>query len=81
MVTIALMRLRKIEPHLYRPFKVPLYPYVPILAIGAFSFIILTLSLEALVLGAAFGGIGLLLLFISRKVRKDQTSKSNIKSH
>ena len=75
MVTIALMRLRKIEPHLYRPFKVPLYPYVPILAIGAFSFIILTLSLEALVLGAAFGGIGLLLLFISRKVRKDQQVK------
>ncbi|WP_240743247.1 ethanolamine permease [Ilyomonas limi] len=38
---IAFLRLRKKEPELERPFKVPLYPYFPIIAlvIGTFSFI------------------------------------------
>jgi amino acid transporter len=78
MVAIALIRLRKTEPHLYRPFKVPLYPYVPILAIMVLSFMIATLSLEALVLGVIFGGIGLLLLFIGKKVRKRQSLDAEV---
>jgi len=73
MVALALIRLRKTEPHLYRPFKVPLYPYVPILAIVTLSFMILTLSLESLVLGIAFGGVGLLLLFVSKRIKNRQT--------
>ena len=72
MVALALIRLRKTEPYLYRPFKVPLYPYTPIIAIAALSFMIVTMSLESLILGIAFGGVGLLLLFVSKKVRKRQ---------
>ena len=73
MVALALIRLRKTEPHLYRPFKVPLYPYVPILAIVTLSFMIITMSLESLVLGIAFGGVGLLLLFVSKRIKNRQT--------
>jgi len=72
MVALALIRLRKTEPHLYRPFKVPLYPYLPIIAIAALSFMIITMSWEVLVLGITFGGVGLLLLFVSRRIRKTQ---------
>jgi ethanolamine permease len=31
---LSLFRLRKIEPHLERPFKAPLYPYFPGIALG-----------------------------------------------
>ena len=70
MVTLALLRLRKTEPNLYRPFRVPFYPYLPIISIVALSLMILTMSMQSLILGIAFGGIGLLLLFIGRRVRK-----------
>lgn len=73
MVALALIRLRKTEPHLHRPFKVPFFPHVPILAIITLSFMIITMSLESLVLGIAFGGIGLLLLFVGKRIRKKQT--------
>jgi basic amino acid/polyamine antiporter, APA family len=72
MVALALIRLRKTEPHLYRPFKVPLYPYVPIIAIASLSFMIITMSLESLILGITFGGVGLLLLLVSKRMRKRQ---------
>ena len=72
MVTLALLRLRKTEPNLYRPFRVPFYPYLPIISIVALSLMILTMSIESLILGIAFGGIGLLLLFIAKRVKKEQ---------
>ncbi|EKD71069.1 MAG: hypothetical protein ACD_46C00279G0001 [uncultured bacterium] len=42
---ISLLRLRHTQPHLIRPFCVPLYPYVPMiaLAIAACSFVIITI--------------------------------------
>jgi len=41
---IALLRLRKKEPHLDRPFKVPMYPWFPLaaLSIAVFSFVAMT---------------------------------------
>jgi APA family basic amino acid/polyamine antiporter len=69
MVALALIRLRRTEPHLYHPFKVPLYPYVPIVAILALGFMIVTLSWDSLVLGIAFGGLGLVLLFLARRMQ------------
>ena len=68
MVILALIRLRKTEPQLYRPFKVSLYPYVPIAAIIVLSFMILTLSWESLVLGIAFGITGIVLLYAGRRI-------------
>jgi amino acid transporter len=73
MVALALIRLRRTEPHLYHPFKVPLYPYVPVAAIITLCFMISTLSWESLALGVAFGGLGLLLLFVGNRMRKRRT--------
>jgi APA family basic amino acid/polyamine antiporter len=58
-VACALIRLRKTEPHLYRPFKVPLYPYLTIVGVATSVFMILTLSIESLILGTIFGLIGI----------------------
>jgi amino acid transporter len=72
-VALALIRLRKTDPHLYRPFKVPLYPYLTILAILTSAFMILTLSTESLILGLVFGFIGIGLLTFAKKIRKKQS--------
>ncbi|MEM2104534.1 MAG: APC family permease [Candidatus Bathyarchaeia archaeon] len=69
-VALALMRLRKSEPHLYRPFKVPLYPYLPIMAILTSTFMILTLSIGSIVLGLVFGFVGVGLLKLTGKMQK-----------
>lgn len=74
-VALSLMRLRKTEPHLYRPFKVPLYPVTPILAIGFLAFMLMTLSPESLILGLAVGLIGLgLFKYSKRRNRKNEGS-------
>jgi APA family basic amino acid/polyamine antiporter len=74
-VALALIRLRRTEPHLYHPFKVPLYPYVPIAAIITLCFMIATLSWESLILGIAFGGLGMLLLFVGKRMQKRRTKE------
>ena len=70
MVCLALMRLRRKEPQLYRPFRVPLYPYTPIMGILVLIFMIVTLSLESLALGCVLGVVGLVLFRLTRKIRK-----------
>lgn len=67
MVALALMRLRKTEPHLYRPFKVPWYPVTPVLAIAFLAFMLLTLSPESIGLGLALGLIGLGLFKLTKR--------------
>src|SRR4030042_1685670 len=72
-VALSVIRLRKTEPHLYRPFKVPLYPVTPVLAIGFLAFMLLTLSLESLGLGLALGLVGLgIFKFSKRRNRKNE---------
>ncbi len=75
-VAISLIRLRKTEPHLYRPFKVPLYPYLTILAICTSAFMILTLSIESLLLGLVFGLVGTGLLMLVKKAQKGQPQQT-----
>jgi len=81
MVCIALIRLRKTEPQLFRPFKVPLSPYLPIAAIAVLLLMIITLSLESLALGLAFGVIGIGLLTLSRRIRKQQPQDQQTQIH
>jgi nucleotide-binding universal stress UspA family protein len=50
---MALIRLRKIHPNVDRPFKVPLYPLTPILAILTCVLVIAFSSRMALLFGAA----------------------------
>ncbi|MEM3712092.1 MAG: amino acid permease [Thermoproteota archaeon] len=75
LVALSLMRLRKTESYLYRPFKVPLYPFPTIMAILASIIMILTLSLESLILGIAFGLAGICILTLLRKTYKNVGGK------
>jgi len=49
---ISLLKLRQKEPQLHRPFRVPLFPYFPVIAlvIASFSFIAMAFYNEVLVL-------------------------------
>lgn len=62
-VCVGVMVLRRRQPHLRRPFKVPLYPFVPLLGAAACGLLILNLAVFT---WAAFGtwmAIGLLFYF------------------
>jgi len=72
MVCLALIRLRKTEPLLFRPFKVPLFPYVPIASVAVLLIMIVTLSLESLALGLVSGLIGVFLLKFAKQLRKQK---------
>ncbi len=60
---LSMMRLRKTEPNLVRPFRVPLYPIFPIvaLAIAIFSFVAMTIynvklaGIYFLIIGLSYG--------------------------
>jgi APA family basic amino acid/polyamine antiporter len=75
-VALALIRLRKTEPQLYRPFKVPLFPYLTISAIITSVFMILTLTVESLILGIVFGIVGIGLLTFSKRIQKKQQQQT-----
>lgn len=77
LVALSLIRLRKSEPHLYRPFKVPLYPFTTIMAVLTSIIMILTLSIESLILGIAFGFAGVCILILLRKTYKSTGRKEN----
>jgi amino acid transporter len=79
MVALALIRLRKTEPHLYRPFKVPWYPVTPVLAIAFLVFMLVTLNLESIGLGLALGLIGLGLFKLTKKRSQIVETSSNKK--
>ena len=73
-VNLALIKLRKIEPNITRPFKVPLYPVVPIL--GAVSCIVLMyfLSDSAKIVSIVYAIIGIaIFFFIYRKPKTIST--------
>jgi APA family basic amino acid/polyamine antiporter len=58
------IKLRKIAPHLKRPFKVPLYPLTPIAGIAASAFLILFIEPSVLILGLELGIVALLVYYI-----------------
>ena len=60
MLAVAVIILRKREPQLKRPFKVPAYPLIPLIAIGGGLFIIISTIINQFVLSMI--GLGLTLL-------------------
>lgn len=60
MLAVAVIILRKREPQLKRPFKVPVYPLIPLIAIGGGLFIIISTIINQFVLSMI--GLGLTLL-------------------
>jgi len=69
LVGLSVIRLRRNEPNLFRPFKVPFYPITTILAIATSAIMIPMLSIDALILGAAFAFIGLAILTLTKRIR------------
>jgi amino acid transporter len=63
-VNLSVIKLRKIAPHLKRPFKVPLYPLTPIAGIAASAFLILFIEPSVLILGLELGIVALLVYYI-----------------
>jgi amino acid transporter len=59
LVNLALIRLRMKKPHLKRPFKIPLYPYVPITGIFVSILLLFFIEENARLLGMVFIILGL----------------------
>lgn len=63
-VNLSLIKLRQKNPHLPRPFKVPLYPITPILGIVTSMLLIVFLEPGTLVIGVELFLFGLLVYYI-----------------
>ena len=63
-VNLSVIKLRKIAPHLKRPFKAPLYPLTPIAGIAASVFLALFIEPSVLILGAELFIVALLVYYI-----------------
>ena len=62
-VCVGVIMLRRKRPDLHRPFKVPMYPFVPVLGAAACTLLILNLAVFTWVAFAVWMVIGLLLYF------------------
>ena len=62
MVFYAVIKLRRMKPELERPYKVPLYPILPLIAILGGTFVLITTMINQPIL--ALTGIGITLLGI-----------------
>jgi len=63
-VNLSLMKLRRDQPQLFRPFKVPLYPLTPILGIVTSLFLVLFLEPSTLLIGVELFILGLVAYYI-----------------
>ena len=63
-VNLSVIKLRKIAPHLKRPFKAPLYPLTPIAGIAASIFLALFIEPSVLILGVELIIVALLVYYI-----------------
>jgi APA family basic amino acid/polyamine antiporter len=63
-VNFSVIRLRKIAPHLKRPFKTPLYPLTPIAGIAASIFLALFIDPSVLILGFELTIVAMLVYYI-----------------
>jgi APA family basic amino acid/polyamine antiporter len=63
-VNLSVMKLRKIAPHLKRPFKAPLYPLTPLAGIAASALLVLFIEPSVLVMGLELSIVALLVYYI-----------------
>jgi ethanolamine permease len=66
----ALLRLRRSEPDLARPFRAPLYPFAPMFALGMASLALVTMAWTNRELAAIFTGLMGLLVGSSLLLRR-----------
>jgi amino acid permease len=63
-VNLSLIKLRKTAPHLDRPFKVPLYPFMPLAGLATCAFLAFFIEPSVIVLGLELGIVALLVYYI-----------------
>ena len=69
---VSILKLRKSEPNLIRPFKVPLYPFTPIIALLIASIALVAMTIYNPITGAIYFGI-IILAFLLFKVFEPRT--------
>ena len=74
-VNLSLIKLRKTMPHVQRPFRVPLYPIVPILGAASCIALMYFLSDSAKIVSTAYAVIGLaVFFFVYRKSNQNHAN-------
>lgn len=73
-VHLSLLKLRKKEPNTERPFKVPLYPILPVIGLICCVALIYYLSNTAKMASLAWGAIGLTIYFVMSRRLKSSTA-------
>jgi len=69
-VNLSLIKLRRIKPHLHRPFKTPLYPLTPIIGIVTSTGLLAFFDVKSLAFGILWGLLGLIIYFLKQKSLK-----------
>lgn len=58
LISYALIKMRKKRPYMERPYKAPLFPWIPLAVIGLGTFVLFFVSLKALLATAAWAFVG-----------------------
>jgi len=74
LVNLSLIKLRRIKPHLHRPFKTPLYPLTPIVGIITSVGLLAFLDLKSLAFGISWGLVGSTIYFLKQKAQNKHHS-------
>jgi len=77
LIFVAVLILRKKEPELNRPYRVPFYPIIPIIAILGGAFILITTLFTQTMLASI--GIGITLLGIPVYLINQKINRRKIK--
>jgi APA family basic amino acid/polyamine antiporter len=75
LVNLSVIMLRKKEPRLKRPFKLPWHPLIPLLAIASNVLILAFMSPRTYLLGAGWLGLGSLVYLAYSKGQKETVEK------
>jgi len=75
LVNLSLIKLRWSQPHLKRPYKVPLYPLTPVLGIISSLLLLAFFQIDTLIVGIAWSLLGLLIYFL--RPRRKQVCRAS----
>jgi len=75
LVNLSVIMLRKKEPRLKRPFKLPWHPVIPLLAIACNLLILAFMRPQTYLLGAGWLGLGSLVYLVYSKGQKETVEK------
>jgi len=75
LVNLSVIMMRKKEPRLKRPFKLPWHPIIPLLAIACNVLILAFMRPQTYLLGAGWLGLGSLVYLVYSKEQKETVEK------